>query len=314
MTEKMIETTFPIIEISQLAIPERSSYKPIYQMSKWFARRSSSIFRAILLSCILSPSDDIMDEFYNAKDSFKNVTVLDPFMGGGTTIIEALRLGMKCIGVDINPVAWFITKTESLMVDLEELQAIITKCEETLEHQVKNWYKTRCPECDNPADIIYTHWVKCLPCPTCRSIIPMFRNFLVGYLTNDTILLCPSCYAVFPSNKPLSSEIVCPDCTKNFNPSKGNRKGRKVLECPDCGDLIQILNLTKERKSPLSWKPFAIEGYCPHCANEDVPNPKFVKSKFKFIKKVSPKDIDLYNKAEDHWNNFSDQYLWPKEN
>ena len=77
MTKRMIETAFPIIEISQLAIPERSSYKPIYQMSKWFARRSSSIFRAILLSCILNPSDDIIDEFYNATDSFKDITILD---------------------------------------------------------------------------------------------------------------------------------------------------------------------------------------------------------------------------------------------
>jgi len=29
-----------------------------------------------------------------------------PFMGGGTTIVEALRLGCKVIGVDLNPVAW----------------------------------------------------------------------------------------------------------------------------------------------------------------------------------------------------------------
>jgi len=29
-----------------------------------------------------------------------------------TNIVEALRLGCKVIGVDLNPVAWFVTKKE----------------------------------------------------------------------------------------------------------------------------------------------------------------------------------------------------------
>src|SRR5258708_1240143 len=35
--------------------------------------------------------------------------VLDPFMGGGTTIVEALSLGRKAVGVDINSLAHFVT-------------------------------------------------------------------------------------------------------------------------------------------------------------------------------------------------------------
>ena len=313
MTKRMIETSFPIIEISQLAIPERSSYKPIYQISKWFARRSSAIFRAILLSSILDPSDDIMREFYKANDSFKGITILDPFMGGGTTIIEALRLGMNCVGVDINPIAWFITKTESRMVDIEKLTLLIAKCEEDLENQVKKWYETFCPECGGIADIIYVHWVKYLPCPACSLNIPLFRNFLVSYLGNEAILLCPSCYAVFSSDKPLTSEFSCPECTYKFKAREGHRKGRSILECPDCKDLIRILKITKSMNTPLSSLPYAIEGYCPHCASKNDKSSKLSKSNFKFIKKVSQHDIDLYKKAERQWLNFSDQYLWPSD-
>jgi len=40
-------------------------------------------------------------------------TILDPFMGGGTTIVEALSLGRKAIGVDINPLAVFISRVKS---------------------------------------------------------------------------------------------------------------------------------------------------------------------------------------------------------
>ena len=47
-----IEDSFPIVEINRLAIPERNALKPIYQMHKWFTRRASCVFRAILLGCM----------------------------------------------------------------------------------------------------------------------------------------------------------------------------------------------------------------------------------------------------------------------
>ena len=35
--------------------------------------------------------------------SKKNNLILDPFMGGGTTLIEALRAERKVVGIDLNP-------------------------------------------------------------------------------------------------------------------------------------------------------------------------------------------------------------------
>jgi len=95
-----IEVGFPIVEINRVAVPERNSFKPIYQMHKWFARRASCVFRAIILGA-LKPAiqtdgtpTDLMEEFY--KDHFndpdtKDKVILDPFMGGGTTVVEALQ-------------------------------------------------------------------------------------------------------------------------------------------------------------------------------------------------------------------------------
>jgi DNA modification methylase len=40
-------------------------------------------------------------------------TVLDPFMGGGTTIVEALSFGRKAIGLDINSLAHFVTTVKT---------------------------------------------------------------------------------------------------------------------------------------------------------------------------------------------------------
>ena len=108
--KRAIEDSFPIVEINRLAVPERNSFKPIYQMHKWFARRASCVFRAILLGALKplpvdkdgnptkSGAEVIMDEFYkdHTDDPDTNgKAVLDPFMGGGTTVVEALRLGCR---------------------------------------------------------------------------------------------------------------------------------------------------------------------------------------------------------------------------
>lgn len=39
--------------------------------------------------------------------------VLDPFMGGGTTVVEALAAGRRAVGVDINGLAHFVTKVKT---------------------------------------------------------------------------------------------------------------------------------------------------------------------------------------------------------
>jgi hypothetical protein len=39
--------------------------------------------------------------------------VLDPHMGGGTTIVEARATGREAVGVDISPLAEFVTRVKS---------------------------------------------------------------------------------------------------------------------------------------------------------------------------------------------------------
>ena len=313
MTTKMIENEFPVLKISQLAIPERSSYKPIYQISKWFARRSSAIFRAILLSTNYSSPNNFMDKFYT-EDSLSKVTILDPFMGGGTTIVEGLRLGMNCIGIDINPVAWFITKTECDPVDIKLLTALITRCEKELAESVKKWYTTTCPACSKSADIIYTHWVKEISCTTCHTRVPMFRDFIIAYMANEVILLCPSCFSSFNSTSPIKNKVSCPECEYNFLPKNGYRKGRNVCICSDCGNSIEILKSIRSEKKPLPSKAFAIEGFCPHCFEIGDKDSQLAKSRYKFIKSVSKADLALYQEAVEYWDLNSKRFLWPKEN
>jgi len=61
--------------------------------------------------------------------AFRGQLVLDPFMGGGTTIVEALRLGADVAGVDLNPVAWFVVKKETDGIDPPALEAAFRQVE-----------------------------------------------------------------------------------------------------------------------------------------------------------------------------------------
>jgi len=72
-----------------------------------------------------------LDDEANAviDKAFRGHLVLDPFMGGGTTIIEALRLGADVAGVDLNPVAWFVVKKETDGIDPPALEAAFRQVE-----------------------------------------------------------------------------------------------------------------------------------------------------------------------------------------
>src|SRR5262249_25288215 len=113
-----LEVDFPIIFINRLASMEAHAVvttKPIYQMSKWWARRPSSVFRSMLLAAAMkAPADEskaakaVWDVYYanhQKQGSLSHLKVADPFMGGGTTIVEGSRLGLQMFGCDLNPVA-----------------------------------------------------------------------------------------------------------------------------------------------------------------------------------------------------------------
>src|SRR5271157_3079326 len=98
---------FPFEFISHLAEREswrKEVHRPIYRVHKWWAKRLGSVFRGILLGAVLPDDADLAHKFYQTHE-FTGLSVLDPFMGSGTTIGEAHKLGMTALGRDINPVA-----------------------------------------------------------------------------------------------------------------------------------------------------------------------------------------------------------------
>jgi len=150
-----LEVDFPILPINQIAAIEGNAGKPIYQMSKWWARRRSSVFRSLLIAAAMKAPDDpaeaakaVWDVYYanfQPKQNFSHLKVADIFMGGGTTIVEGARLGMQMFGCDINPVAWFVVKNELAQVDIEEVKALLADIEAEVKPQIMPFYTCDCP-------------------------------------------------------------------------------------------------------------------------------------------------------------------------
>jgi putative DNA methylase len=150
-----LEVDFPIIPINQIAVIENNAGKPIYQMSKWWARRRSSVFRSMLLSAAMKAPDDeskaakaVWDVYYanhQKRGSLHHLKIADPFMGGGTTLVEGSRLGMQMFGCDLNPVAWFVVKGEMTRVDIKEVKRLLGDIEAEVKPQIMPYYT-----CDGP--------------------------------------------------------------------------------------------------------------------------------------------------------------------
>ena len=74
----------------------QQNYRPIIAVHKWFARRPGTLFRGLLLSEF---SKEELQEIFYKPNNFSCLHICDPFMGGGTPIIEANRVGCDVTGV-----------------------------------------------------------------------------------------------------------------------------------------------------------------------------------------------------------------------
>jgi hypothetical protein len=98
-----IDDSFPeqfADELSRREAFNKHLYRPNTYLHKWWARRCGSTFRTILKQLVSDPGR----RDYYAPGGLQGKIVLDPMMGGATTLHEAIRLGAGVIGVDVDPI------------------------------------------------------------------------------------------------------------------------------------------------------------------------------------------------------------------
>jgi putative DNA methylase len=107
--------------------------------------------------------------------------VVDPFAGGGSIPLEALRLGCDTFASDLNPVVWLILKT--LLEDIprsrpglaDELPRVGAEIKAAGEKELAQFYPA---DPDGARPIAYL-WARTLRCeaPDCDAEIPLVRSF-----------------------------------------------------------------------------------------------------------------------------------------
>ena len=107
--------------------------------------------------------------------------MVDPFAGGGSIPLEALRLGCEAFASDLNPVACLILKV--MLEDIprhgpelaEELRRVGGKIKKQAEKELAEFY----PKDEDGATPIAYLWARTVRCesPNCGAEIPLMRSF-----------------------------------------------------------------------------------------------------------------------------------------
>jgi len=317
VSSRPIEDFFPIAEINKIAEKEstgfgRRHYRPVYLMHKWWARRLGSVFRAILLYSLADRGLAQWDQdpnnlwaFYSRDTQLNGKVVLDPMMGGGTTIVEALRLGCKVIGGDLNPVSWFVVKKEIEHIDSASLRDCLSKLESELGVELRRYYKTVCPECSGSAEAIYYFHRKELKCPECGTTVPLMRDFFLAKAPTGRgdVVVCPNCWGIFETLN-AAQPSTCPKCGAEFCAKATSFTSGQQFFClrPTCKP-AQITRAIRQQGRPRE-RMYAIEFYCHACDQNN--NPRLMHGRG--YKAPDSADYELLKKAESEYES-EVQYL-----
>ncbi len=302
---KPIERDFPIEQVNEIAEKEahaKEKYRPVLFIHKWWARRLGSVFRTIVLYTLVDENTKVLDErtgkwwkitkeelenpwlLYLKDVDFGGKVVLDPMMGGGTTVVEALRTGCKIVAQDLNPVAWFLVKKIVEPVDIEDLKKAFEMLEDQIADEIKKYYKTICPHCLEEYAKVYNR----APEEVLKEVIEKLKNaddprevFGQYWFEDETKLhgkrniFADTMYYFW------IKEVPCLACRTKVPLFRGymlartrDKKGYHVI-CPDCGNIFVIGDYREDTKCPKCGKKFNpdkdgnVEGKYYICTNPD---------------------------------------------
>lgn len=270
--------------VAKLALKEKQiqqNVRPVIAVHKWFARRPGTLFRAILLAEFATPP---LQEAYFKPHQLRGIRVADPFMGGGTPLFEANRLGCDVFGWDVNPMAYWVVRQGIEHLDLTAYEAAAKRIGAALAQNLGSFYRTRCELCaSEDASVKYFIWAKSLPCEECGKEITLLPGYVLAYAGRHPrhVLVCQSCGNLTELDD-LTVRTPCGTCGKMLRLTGRAGKGRCTCECGHEQRYPRgTSGLPKHRM-------VAIEYHCEGCR---------ATHRGRFLKKPDARDLDRYAAA-----------------
>jgi putative DNA methylase len=255
------DEVFPFEELSDVAEVEswrKEINRPIYHLHKWWAQRLGSVFRAIVIGSLAPAGSNLLDLLYRPV-RFPDAVVFDPFMGSGTTLGEALKLGARAVGRDINPVAHFLVRNALARHDEEAVLRMFRAIERDVSNTLRHYYKTMLPD-GRKAEVLYFFWVKTAACPACGTSVDLFDSYVFAQHAYrrenpEAQALCPDCGAINEVRFDAHA-VSCNICRRQFDPRLGPAKGQKA-RCSSCQQTFVIAQRIRESGRPPNHRLYA---------------------------------------------------------
>jgi putative DNA methylase len=195
-----LDTAFDVALAERLARLEaynKHHYRPNSYLHKWWARRCGSTFRLILKHLV---ADEALRDYYTAG-GLEGKVVLDPMMGGGTTLHEAIRLGANVIGVDLEPIPVLQARATLSPIPLAELKQAFAEFHQALRGELEPYFVTTCPQCARSIPFWFMLYGLRRFC-ACGPVLALDSLVLRQETDGSLIHICPRCHSVRRDGEP----------------------------------------------------------------------------------------------------------------
>ncbi len=224
--------------IYEVALSEWGRRKPIYEIHKWWARRYSNVIRAALIAYLLDANVDINDfrrAFQHLGKELKyeasRTWIFDPFIGGGTIVTEACMLGFNVVGIDINPVATFITRSQlSLIRNIVTEKVFLNRAKDIIK---RAWNKVK------HLWLFPSNGMKLYTFAAISKEGICRVNPYLGKHGKKLWFICPNCRNVFTCEDNSQNLYSCPECRTKVKATTRVKEQPSLLEFK-CADTVEI--------------------------------------------------------------------------
>ncbi|MGD0190288.1 MAG: DNA methyltransferase [Rhizomicrobium sp.] len=256
------DSDFPFETLSDICEVEswrKEVSRPLTHIHKWWAQRLGTVFRAMVIGAMAPSGTNIIELFHKRARVKSDAVIFDPFMGSGTTLCEAVKLGARVIGRDINPVAHFLVKNALSIHDRTAILQTFSDIERDVSQEILKYYRAELSD-GAVADVLYYFWVKQADCPKCARSVDLFANYVFAQNAYprkqpQAQAICPSCGGVNATHFD-ARNVCCSSCELKFDPQVGPATGKKA-KCAGCGEQFLIANAIREKQGPPRHRLYA---------------------------------------------------------